>query len=60
MTTFNIDINPYLLSFNPYLEDMFRKMIANSMAYGIRRFNAAFIRQANSPYPEQNQSSFAY
>ena len=30
-------------------------IVTNSMAYGTRRFNAAFTRASNNPYPESNQ-----
>ena len=32
----------------------------NSMAYGTRRFNAAFIRALHNPYPEPNQPNSSY
>ena len=32
-----------------------KKLVTNSMAYGMRRLNAAFTRLSNNPYPEPNR-----
>ena len=52
----------WLSKFNPFNSSSkthvasFCPLLTNSMAYGTRRFNAAFTKPSNNPYPEPNHS----